>query len=612
MAGTAYPGATDPTNLGAGSDTSFLLAGMTRGTIPFSQWTEGDGGRPQIEPLEGDQDVGAITSDTQGSDVTKVDTAHAGIHSEASGAGLDWFNDLHIVPRGKINFGNIITQEEEDFEIFNAYHRTTITISSYDDSEVTPGINLEGFTVPATVYPNAGLVDPSSTPNNSGTGLGTVVAMAVQALTTGLPLFDGTITFAASSSETVSLSMEGQRLIFVPFEYESPTEETLAFLTDIIEALDGNEQRIALRKTPRQTFQIRYLLSENDRQRMQVLLMGWMPNQFGFPLWHEQERLTVAASVGTTVYTIQDTSGMDLRVGGLAVVYTDANTFDVINISAITSTTIVADDPSVYSYPVGTKIMPLRLAYLQRAVSGRRYANNLEEFICTWEVTDNATGALTGDTTPGVWSTFVYPPGTTRVLFDDCNVIEQATMAERYEQRIHRIDNQTGRISQSSTWDISKRSATKGIVLHNRAEIIKFRRLLQSLQGRVVSFWMPTFIDDITAVEQLSSGSSTMVIENIEYLRFVELRLPKILIRVTTTSGTTYDREITNVAAHVDEDKETLTVDTTWPTTITVAEIDRIEFFELVRFDTDNFRLRYPHIGRAYLTAPVKQVFDEN
>ncbi|KKL46135.1 hypothetical protein LCGC14_2348610, partial [marine sediment metagenome] len=57
---------------------------------------------------------------------------------------------------------------------------------------------------------------------------------------------------------------------------------------------------------------------------------------------------------------------------------------------------------------------------------------------------------------------------------------------------------------------------------------------------------------------------------------------------------------------------ERLTLNTLWPTTRTVSEIRRIEWFELVRFDSDAMGLRYSRIGRASATMPLLRVFDDN
>jgi hypothetical protein len=125
-----------------------------------------------------------------------------------------------------------------------------------------------------------------------------------------------------------------------------------------------------------------------------------------------------------------------------------------------------------------------------------------------------------------------------------------------------------------------------------------------------VSFWIPTFIEDLTIQSDLVMGTVIMLIENINYTRFVNARESKRTFRIAFTDGTVLIREIES-ATELDADTEELTVSAPWPANRTVAEISRIEFLENVRLDTDSVVIRHENvIGRASVEVPVKVVFD--
>jgi hypothetical protein len=590
---------------------SLQFLGRTVGLgVPFVQWEQGaliTNGSPNLQDLRQVVDgfVGPRTDVTiAGSASTPVARFSAAFdYSDWVVYNQDWFERVHLVPKSEVAFGNIITLEQSDYELFSAYRSATVTWTSATFNNVLPGVELSGVALPIARGPLSSWLDPSSTGNDAGTGLGTLVRYKVSATETGRPVFDGTIDFAFSSGDELSLEVSGTRIIFLPFEYESPLVEELAFLTDVIESLSGKEQRIALRQHPRQSFRVEYALDAEERQRMQVTLTDWMDRTFGFPLWHEAVKLTAAVTAGTTVYQVANADDCDFRVGGLAVVLTDNDVFDVLTIAGATATTITAADASVNAYPRGARLMPLRLARITGAVSGRRFIRNLETFQMEFEVTDNATGALTGSTTG--WSSY-----NGRVLLDDCNAVDGTEIGHQFNRRLYVIDNQTGTVNTRSPWDRSKRSHQKGFVGRSRAEILKLRRLLLSIKGRQKAFYIPTFIEDLTPVATLTIGTSTLDIRNIEYTRFAQSRDPKNLFRITFTDGSTLLREITG-SAKISSTVERLTLDATWPATRTVAEVSRIEFYELVRFDTDKFTLTYPRIGLASVQAPVRAVFDD-
>lgn len=524
-------------------------------------------------------------------------------YSDQVGGMIDWWDDVHIVPLTKISFGNILSQKQNTYHLYSAYRNQSITLNSIVNNAL-PGISLPDESLPEIVPPQTSMLDATTTDNlGDAFVLGTMVLRLIIAETVGLSAFDTTVDFTFDTGDAVQLFVSGLRIVLVPMEYESPVKETLSFMTEVISGLNGTEQRIQLRKNPRQLFEVTYKLTDNDRQRMQAMLMEWTDRVFGFPLWHEKLALTASVSTGALVYTVTGADEVDLRVGGSAIVFTDANTFDIIDIDAVTATTITTSNPSVNGYPKGTTLMPLRTAVIRKAISGSRHLNNLEVFKILFEVTDNNTGALSGDTSS--FSTF-----NSKVLFDDCNIMGEP-MQETYKRRIYRIDNRTGVVAITSSWDRSKRTHEKGFSLRSRAAILNFRKAMIAIGGRYKAFYIPTFSDDMTVVAQLAVGTSVMDVELFGYEQFIQSREPKATFKITFNDGTSLIRVVQSVA-NVDATTERLTLDTTWPALRLVSEIVRVEFYEESRFAADNVIINHKQIGLASARMPVLQVFDGN
>lgn len=593
MANVARPGARGAPLV---TDKTAFLPGMPRGTIPFGQWQSGF---PQPVVAPSPLVAGPSTPVAKPS-TPKVGTSFAGSQGILT-LGNDFFEKIHILPRTKIEFGTIITLETDEYEVYNAYRDTDQTLTVITNN-ASPGVETPDVTPPLVVPRQTSILDPTTTDNSGGTGLGTLVKTPVEAQPIGLASFDDDILFTFGSGDSVSLLVSGNRVVLFPFQYEAPLIETLVWLTDIIESLNGKEQRIAVRKNPRQQFLTEYRLTGNERQRGQVLLMDWMANTFGLPLWHEDIELTSAVSVSGTIYPVSGADTVDFRLGGLALVITDNNVFDVINIVGLTPTQITAGDPSLNAYPAGTTIMPLRVARIRDVIQANRAKVNLETFRVSWEVTDNDTGVLAGDTS--AFSTY-----NGRVLLDDCNA-SNGQLSQRYLRRLFIIDNQSGLVRVVSPWDRFKRVSQKGFSAANRTEILQLRQLLIALDGKRTSFYLPTFFDDLEAKADIVSGAATLDIVNIEYTRFAASRDPKNIAKITFTDGTSLIRGIVS-ASKIDATTERLTLDNTWPSSRPVADFERIEFYELVRFDADRARLEYPRGGRVELVLPVKAVFDD-
>jgi len=550
-----------------------------------------------------------LSSPTLADTFTSVDEGSAavaqnnltGFVAEEGTPGLDWFEHAHIVPRS-LDFGDIAGVVERDFEIYNAYRHSSILLTIITNNAL-PGLEIPDVVAPSLLAAQSSFLDPSSTDNHGGTGLGTLVRTVMQALPQGLPVFDTTVVFDFASGDSLTIGVSGRRISLISAQPEAPMIEGFGFLTDIIESVNGNEQRLSLRKQPRQVFKFNYALDGTERQRMQALLFGWQPSTFAVPLWHEAVQLTANASLSATSVSVNTTTDVDFRVGGLAVVFESATKFDVVEISAVAANTITfTASPLLNAYTAGpnTKVMPVRLCQLDSQPRHQRPPKNLEYFSLEFRCTDNDTGAPLGSTAG--WHTYLG-----KVLLDDCNI--EIENAGDFQQRITVIDNDTGVVYQTSQWDRHRRTHKKGFRAGTRAEVALLRKLLLALRGRQVSFWIPTFNEDLTPVANLTSATSVMDIEHIGYTRFVASREPKKTFRITFTDGSQLMRVIQS-STEISSTVERLVLDTTWPSTKTPAQVTRIEFFEKIRFDTDEFELEYDRPGQARLIAPVKVVFE--
>jgi hypothetical protein len=576
------------------------FAGVGGIGLPWNQWS--NGGKPDGQFVP---DFGPTPASDREADQLGVPASNTTSVLDASVSQdvphQDWFDLIHLVPRDPVAFGNIITQIDREFEIYSAFRTETKTLSIIVNG-VAPGVEFPEITTPTDVPPQTSILGAATSGNSFGVGLGTIELTFVRATQQGLPAFDGSVVFTFVGANSPFLLLSGSRIVLIPFQFEAEFDESLEFATEVIESISGKEQRIALRDNPRQIFDVEYKLEGTDRRRMSALLFDWASKTFGFPLWNEVVFTTADVPVGTTSYPVSDASEVDFRARGLAAIITDSNTFDVINIDSVTTFNVVASDPSVNAYPAGTPLMPVRTAILRGAVPTQQAVVNLETFRAEFEVTDNATGAPAADVSG--FSTY-----NSKVLFDDCNAVEASGMSGERIFRVYRQDNQTGKVSITSAWDNGKRTFFKGFVARTRAELRALKGVFLALKGRQVSFYLPTFADEILPVDTATIGTNTLDIEAIGFPIYAQERAPFNLLRIELTDGTVLIRTVT-ASIDVDEDTERLTLDGTWPATYSADEFQRIDFYELVRFDSDALRLRYSRIGFATTRMPVKRVFD--
>lgn len=494
-----------------------------------------------------------------------------------------WFE--HIVVRPfSFDFGNVLTTQNETVVVYSSYRSQNITLTTITN-------NLGAGTT---------LTNPPALPRVFEPQTG--ITINLQVLSDGDAVMNDTIDFTFNVG-SASVKIEGQRVVLFPFRPQAPLIETLEFMTDVLEHIDGSEQRVANRKTPRQTFQFNMTTDGDDRRYMENLLYDFHQRLFGVPVWTEPSTLTAAASATNTSITVDQTSLGDYRVGGFAVIFTDRRTFDVQKITTITATTLTFESGLVNDYAVGAQVYPMRLCYASGRARGTRAAVNDDTIQFDFQVADNDTGTSYA-------STASFNSLNSKVLLDGGNVTERR-MSQELNRRLDLFDAETGAFSQSSAWTRDRRSSVKGFTMRTRQEIVNTKKLLHALRGKQVSFYLPTFFDELVPTLTLANGSQNLTIQNVGFSRFAQQQGPsRNIIRVVETDGTVHIRTVQS-SSEVDTNSETLVVDTAWPNDITVAEVDRIEYVELVRADTDKFEIKHQDAnGTATLFFPVKAVFE--
>ncbi len=500
------------------------------------------------------------------------------VEVDQSTPGIDWFEKIHIIPK-VFAFGSILTLIQKPFELYSAYRVGDVTLQTFTNT-VDPGVTIPDLPgLPHVLGPQSGL------------------NLTIEVDPIGAVSFAGDLLFTFDV-QVVPLPISGERLILWPFAPERPVTEFLGFLTEIISKRTGTEDRIAQRKRPRQEFDLLYHLTGKERRQALLRMMDWQGRAFGLPLQETAVAMTAPAAATATV-NVYTTLYTDFRVGGLAAVLADSDTFDVLQIQSMTATSITFTTNLQNSYPAGTMVHAVRIAEMAQTNSGDRHPVNLELISIRWDVQDNDVDLA---------STAGFSSYNGKVLFDDDNFV-RGTMPETFAFRVYDVDNLTGVSERSRIWEQNKRFPRKTFFADTRQRAWEIRQVLYALKGRQKSFYIATKADDLLVTDPLSATSNKMDIENNGYTRFAQNRTPKRDFRITFTDGSSLDRVIIS-SQEVDAATERLSLDAVWPTTRQPSEVRRVQFLELMRFDTDRFRIEHARIGQIRVEAPVAAIFE--
>lgn len=488
---------------------------------------------------------------------------------------LDYFNRIHIQYR-RLDLGNIISTQQINFTVFNSYF-VPRTLNDITVSGSSGGLIL---------------TEPAPTPLVYQPFQQYVYQLSVSP--EGPPSVEATYLFDFDVVD-LQLDVTGTRLVLFYFEPDGEVQETLEFATDILESYDGSEQRIQLRGAPRQRIEFDVLTEGVDDTKLRGLLFDWLPRVFGLPVWWEMRRVTTAPSAGTDVIQVS-TLNADFREGGLMMIYQDKDKYEVIGIASMDSSSITLDTDIANSYTRKAVVIPVRTVYAAPNATRSITPTNLARTSVAFTTIDNIDLANSSSA-----NTYLG-----KVILDDANFMD-SRYNETFETRVFGLDTVTGKVQQISGWDQSKAKMRKRWEVTTAADLWRVRRLVHSFHGNRVSFWLPSFRNDLQAVQNIAASTATIHIQHCNYTQIYKGRTPYSDIRVVLTDGTAYTRRI--VDSNVDGDSEVLTVNAPLSTsTIFLDDIERIEFVQLVRISNDRAKLTHYRAGTATIDINVTAV----
>jgi len=491
--------------------------------------------------------------------------------TDPSTIGIHWFEKIWSRPQ-RLELGNIVTSITREIEIYNSW-REEDRIWNSATNNAGPGVFFSGLpSFPSTI-------------NRQHSAIFFVLVS-----TSGPPVIDGTLDFGFDLGIVVIIPITGVRVVMFPYIPEQPIFEELAFRTNIIQATDGSEQRISLRKHPRQSFDLRVKTElGTERQRLQAHLFGWHPGVFGVPVWFEARYLGADAAAGAFTIAVDTTFG-DFRLESLAIVWESSEKFNALEIESMTATSLTFSSPLTEAFTAGQAlVIPLRVAVTGTDIDDARSLVNLDEIGIRFEVIDNQVD---------IGSTAAFATHNGKVLLEEPNLVAGSTLQDNLNRRIDRLDNEIGSLIQYTDWAASHFASRKGFLAPSYQRVWEVRQLMHALRGSQVTFYVPTFFPDLEVVGDLAVGSFLMDIRHIGYTSFVNGQEPNKSIWIRLVDGSRLTRQVTG-AIELDADTERLTVDDDWPSTIPVGDIDIVSYLRRVRIADDRVRFSHHFAGSA-------------
>jgi hypothetical protein ORF034 len=404
---------------------------------------------------------------------------------------FDYYYRIHVRP-SEIDVGNLTSAQTIRVEIWNAWfnNKTLKTIRGLD----APGITTNGATFPKTYYP--------------------LESSFFELVVTqdGPPDIDGRFEFDWDDPiGSTDLRVTGSRVVLIPWCMEAPMKETLEWKTEILESVDGYEQRIRLRKFPRCSLEAQYPLPYRELQLCENLIYGWHTKPFGVPLWSEAQFCGDLAR-GTMRVPISG-AGTQLQAGQNCLIWNSNRRYVTMGIRQILADTVVLDKPLPANIPH---------AYLSPLMGGRAANASLTR------ATDGYKGQLQANwnlTRVAAWQAPVPEQflgddiyfekgiiGTSATLLDSTVSSKEVKIDYEVSEPEYFYPNENAHVRRSYNF------LTQGLLPLWNIRMFLYRRC-----GKLRPFWLPTFENNLS-LKQEGQLLSTITVKDEGYRQFANKR----------------------------------------------------------------------------------------
>ncbi|TFZ46129.1 hypothetical protein E5C33_07610 [Stenotrophomonas maltophilia] len=487
----------------------------------------------------------------------------------------DWYYRIHTLPL-RIDLGNLVTNQVRFVQVWNAYLQPqTLASVVLENGE---GVELVGPGTPPLPFAPLQLR-----------------RWQLSITTEGPPVIAATLSyeFVALGRRTVTITGNRMSAWMLPPDWSRPVSETLAWATDVQQAADGGEARFPLRGSPRRSWEFSVLADRRERQVLENALFDWSARTWALPIWNDVSWLQSRLAMGVQSIPVLAATQRDYRQGGLAMLWQDVTTYELVEVAAIAGNTLQLARPTANAWASGTRVLPCRTARIAETPSLERVTDQV------MRSTVRLTAVETSD-----WP--AVAPATTyrgRPVLEQRPDLDQAPTAE-FGRQLVVIDGDIGPVTiddiTGKAWPVQSHAwQTWG-----RTEQVNLRSLLYWLQGRVASLWVPSWADDLELVEPALATSGGIVVAWAGVSRFGRAQPGRRHLRIELFNGQVLYRQLVQ-ATELDAQREFLQLDVPHGIALQPSAIRLISWMVLARLSSDTVELSHETDGEGVARCRV-------
>lgn len=397
------------------------------------------------------------------------------------------------------------------------------------------------------------------------------------------------------------------RILDLPANWKSELKITRTYKTEIITSRGKQEQRRALRQTPRKTVEYTSLFSGADQRRFEAFLI----NHQGYPFFIPD----LVTKVFTTSTLAANGIGVDLeRIPG----WIQLGTVVILSLPAVNGVEgrmsarvidritgnrveFLAQDADGLAWPEGTRVSPALYVKFNDNIPTRRLTAAVLEVGFTFEVVPGSE--------PPAWH-----PVAASFYYDNHEVFPlrpnwSKNLDNGFTTPIESVDYGVGLVNDYNPVQFNGRTLKHTYLARNESEIEQVLAFFERMKGRQGLFWIPTWTEDLE-LDRRSVAGNTIYFKGSELADYLLQDSVHRNLAITSGDGTI---SLARIQAISRVDDKTSGVILTAP--ISQAVLDnsvKWSWLLLCRLSSDSLTISYlsDSVAQFELTTTAVQVND--
>lgn len=491
----------------------------------------------------------------------------------AKSFGSFFFDNVFISP-ARIDAGVVVPGKEFNFELWHSFTSPKQLTGLTQTGAF--GIELEGVTSGSLASFES--FDYKISLNQAG----------------GLVDYRADFDFGSGSEYSFTLTASMALVMPERIDWSTQPEMSIQYLTEIIEAFDGTEQRIALRDTPRCSLSYMYSMTDEQQYRFDNKLATSLGRMI-VPLWPLQCQLSRAILAGDASVALETINAHVMASDTLLI--SEGDESEIVSVESVADRVVTLTSMAKKTFSTNAVVIPARIAYPSDEANATSLLRSFDQHTITYDLDE----------------TQIHKPAP----IDDFEGLNSRPIFPFRPDRSKDVTTQYNRLRETLDPLIGARSIydrARGTVkvfgqtftFFTEAERQRFEDFAELMNGAQGEFYIEGPGQAFELSEDIVVPTYKFKIKNSGYSNFANSHSLATNIAIKLYNGTTIYKTILSTTGNTDGTETITTKEIT--AALKQTDIETIAPLYLARFDSDEFRYIFDTNEVSTITKNIRQL----